>query len=150
MPPWLLILILLEGVILLVNPTGKDFAWYQGLRRPPWVPFTSSIPLIWLLIHIGLYFSCLVSWQALNNWNLVLAYVLLMVWVQGYTWMMCRRRHLATGSFLCLLGWAYALLLALALLQVSRIASALLLPYLLWAPMEALIIWDMRRFNKGC
>jgi tryptophan-rich sensory protein len=25
-----------------------------------------------------------------------------------------------------------------------------LLPYLLWAPMEALIIWDMRRFNQGC
>jgi tryptophan-rich sensory protein len=149
-PPWLLILILLEGVILLVNPTGQDFAWYQGLRRPPWVPFTSSVPLIWLLIHIGLYFSCLVSWQALSNLNLLLAYILLLVLVQGYTWLMCRRRRLATGALLCLLGWAYALLLALALLPVSRLASALLLPYLLWAPMQALIIWDMRRFNKGC
>lgn len=149
MPPWLLILILLEAVILLINPSSKDFAWYQGLRRPPWVPFTSSIPLIWLLIHIGFYFSCLVSWQARNNWNLVLAFILLLVLVQGYTWLMCRRRRLATGALVCLLAWAYALLLALALLSVSRLASALLLPFLLWAPMEALIIWDMRRFNKG-
>lgn len=150
MPPWLLILILMEGVILLINPTRKDFAWYQGLRRPPWMPFASSIPLIWLLIHIGFYFSSLVSWQARNNWNLVLAYIVLLVLVEGYTWLMCRSRRLATGTLLCLLGWAYGLILAAALLPISLLAASLLIPYLLWAPVEALITWDMRRLNKGC
>lgn len=150
MPPWLLILILMEGVILLINPTRKDFAWYQGLRRPPWMPFASSIPLIWLLIHIGFYLSSLVSWQARNNWNLVFAYLVLLALVEGYTLLMCRSRRLATGTLLCLLGWAYGLILAAALLPISMLASALLIPYLLWAPMEAMITWDMRRLNKGC
>lgn len=140
----------MEGVILLINPTRKDFAWYQGLRRPSWLPFASSIPLIWLLIHIGFYLSSLVSWQARSNWNLVLAYIVLLILVEGYTWLMCRSRRLATGSLLCLLGWAYGLILAAALLPISPLASALLLPYLLWAPVEALITWDMRRLNKGC
>lgn len=149
MPPWLLILILMEGVILLINPTRKDFAWYQGLRRPRWVPFAGSIPLIWLLIHVAFYLSSLVSWQARNNWNLVLAYIVLLVLVEGYTWLMCRSRRLATGTLLCLLGWAYALILAASLLSVSTLASALLLPYLLWAPIEALITWDMRRLNSA-
>ncbi|MEB3168343.1 MAG: tryptophan-rich sensory protein [Synechococcaceae cyanobacterium] len=148
MPPWLLILILMEGVILLINPTRKDFAWYRGLRRPQWVPFASSIPVIWLLIHFGFYLSSLVSWQVSNNWNLVMAYILLLVLVESYTWIMCRTRRLGTGSLLCLLGWAYGLVLAAALLSLSLLASALLIPYLLWAPVEALITWDMRRLNR--
>lgn len=149
MPPWLLILVLMEGVILLINPTRKDFAWYQGLRRPGWVTFSTSIPLIWLLIHVGFYVSSLVSWQARSNWGLVLAYILLLVLVEGYTWMMCRTRRLGTGTLLCLVGWAYGLILAVALLSVSPLAAALLLPYLLWAPLEALITWEMRRLNRG-
>jgi len=140
----------MEGVILLINPTREDFAWYQGLRRPAWLRFTSSIPVIWLLIHIGVYFSSLVSWQARNNWNLVLAYIVLLLLVEGYTWLMCRSRRLATGTLLCLLGWAYGLILAAALLPITPLASALLIPYLVWAPVEALITWDMRRLNKGC
>ena len=147
MPPWLLILILMEGVILLINPTRKDFARYRGLRRPYWVPFAASIPIIWLLIHIGFYLSSLVSWQVSGSWNLVFAYVLLLVLVESYTWVMCRTRRLGTGSLLCLLGWAYAMVLAAALLPLSALASALLLPYLLWAPLEALITWEMRRLN---
>ena len=150
MPPWLLILILMEGVILVINPTRKDFAWYRGLRRPNWVPFSASIPLIWLLIHVGFYLSSLVSWQVRNSWNLVLAYLLLLVLVESYTWMMCRSRRLATGTMLCLAGWAYGMILAASLLTVSTLASALLVPYLLWAPVEALITWDMRRLNRGC
>lgn len=150
MPPWLLILVLMEGVILLIKPTGKDFAWYQGLRRPPWLSLASSIPLLWLFIQIAIYFSCLVSWQARENWNLVLAYLVLLVLLEGRTWLMCRSRRLATGMWLGLLGWAYALILAAVLLPLSSLASALLLPYLLWAPVEALITREMRRLNKGC
>lgn len=149
MPPWLLILILMEAVILLINPTRRDFAWYQGLRRPTWVRFSTSIPLIWLLIIACFYVSALASWQASRNWNLVLAYILLLVLVEGYTWMMCRTRRLSTGTLLCLVGWLYGLLLAAVLLSVSPLGSLLLLPYLLWAPVEALITWDMRRINRG-
>jgi tryptophan-rich sensory protein len=144
-----LILILMEGVILLINPTRKDFAWYQGLRRPTWVRFSSSIPLIWLLIHIGFYFSSLLSWQVRNNWSLVLAYMPLLVLVEGYTWLMCRTRRLGAGMWLCLAGWAYGLILAVALLSVSQLSSILLVPYLVWAPFEALITWEMRRLNGG-
>jgi len=149
-PHWLLILILMEGVILLINPSRSDFAWYQGLRRPQWVPFAASIPLIWLLIHVSFYVSSLLSWQARNNWTLIMAYILLLILVEGTTWLMCRRRRLATGTLMCLLGWLYGILLSAILLPVAPLASALLVPYLLWAPVEALITWDMRRLNRGC
>lgn len=150
MPPWLLILILMMAVILLINPSRQDFAWYKRLRRPTWVPFANGIPLILPIIHIGIYLSSLVSWQMRSNWNLVAAYIVLLVLMEGYTWMMCRSRRLATGTLLCLIGWVYGIVLAAVLLLVSPLASGLLIPYLLWAPLEALITWDMRRLNTGC
>ncbi len=140
----------MEGVILLIKPSRQDFAWYQGLRRPPWLSFASSIPLLWLLIQIAVYLSCLVSWQARSNWNLVIAYLVLLGLVEGRTWLLCRSRRLAAGMWLGLLGWAYGLILAVALLPISVLASLLLLPYLLWAPVEALVTREMRRLNQGC
>ncbi|MEI7952023.1 MAG: tryptophan-rich sensory protein [Synechococcaceae cyanobacterium ELA182] len=150
MPPWFLILILMEGVILLINPTRKDFAWYQGLRRPPWLTFSALIPMIWLLIHACFYLSALISWSIRNNWNLVLAYVLLLILVESYTWLMCRSRRLSTGTMICLISWVYGLILTVLLLSLSFSSALLMLPFLFWAPVEAMITWQMRRINPGC
>jgi len=149
-PPWLLILILMEGVILLINPTRRDFAWYQGLRRPDWVTFSATIPLIWLVIHAGFYLSALVSWHGRQSWVVILAYLLLLVLVESYTWMMCRTRRLSTGTILCLVGWVYGLVITRLFVADSPLAGLLLVPYLVWAPIEALITWEMRRINPGC
>ncbi len=150
MPPWLLILVLMEGVIVLINPTRKDFAWYQGLRRPEWVTFSAFIPLIWLLIHACFYLSALISWGIRSSWNLVLAYVLLLILVESYTWLMCRSRRLSAGTLLCLIGWSYGLILTLLVLSISSSAALLMLPFLMWSPVEALITWQMRQLNPGC
>ena len=150
MPPWLLILALMAGVILLINPSPKDFAWYQGLRRPGWVPFKALIPTLWLLIHACFYFSALISWSLRYSWNLVLAYVFLLVLVESYTWLLCRSRRLAVGMLFCLLGWGYGLIFTLLLRSISDSSALLMLPYLVWMPVEALIISQMRRLNPGC
>ncbi len=150
MPPWLLILVLMEGVIVLINPTRKDFAWYQGLRRPEWVTFSAFIPLIWLLIHACFYLSALISWGIRSSWNLVLAYVLLLILVESYTWLMCRSRRLSAGTLLCLIGWSYGLILTLLVLSISSSAALLMLPFLMWSLVEALITWQMRQLNPGC
>ena len=150
MPPWLLILILMEGVILLINPTRKDFAWYQRLRRPPWLTFSALIPMIWLLIYACFYLSALISWSIRNNWNLVVAYVLLLILVEGYTWLMCRTRRLSTGTMICVISWVYGLILTVLLLSLSFSSALLMLPFLFWAPVEAMITWQMRQINPGC
>ena len=150
MPPWLLILVLMEGVIVLINPTRKDFAWYQGLRRPEWVTFSAFIPLIWLLIHACFYLSALISWGIRSSWTLVFAYVLLLILVESYTWLMCRSRRLSAGTLLCLIGWSYGLILTLLLLTIAPSSALLMLPFLMWSPLEALITWQMRQLNPGC
>lgn len=61
---------------------------------------------------------------------------------------MCRRR-LAIGTLLGLTRWVYGLILAATVLSFSQLASALLLLYLVWTPVEALRTGDLRRRNKG-
>ena len=150
LPAWLLILILMEGVIVLINPSPKDYLWYRGLRRPPWLRFFIWIPLIWLVISAGLYFSALMSWESSRSWLLLLSYLLLLAVLESHTWLLCQYRNLRLGAAALLIGWIYALVLAISLMphDNSGMASQLLLPLLIWAPIEAYALERMRRINR--
>lgn len=150
LPAWLLILILMELVIVLINPAPKDYLWFRGLRRPPWLRFFIWIPLIWLVISAGLYFSALISWEGSNSWLLLISYLLLLAVLESHTWLLCRYRNLRLGAAALLAGWIYGLVLALALVpqDSSGMAWQLLLPLLIWAPIEAYALERMQRLNR--
>lgn len=148
MPPWFIILVLMEMAIVLINPTRKDFVWYQSLRRPKWLRFHVWVPMIWLGIYITFYCSALVAWHERRSWPLVGIYILLLILLEGYSWIVCRTRRLGTGTVLALFCWLFALILALMLMPQSSAASLLLLPLLIWTPFEAVSLWQMRRLNK--
>lgn len=150
LPAWLLILILMEVVIVAINPSPKDYWWYRGLRRPAWLRFFLWIPLIWLVISACIYFSALIAWETSNNsWLLMLIYLALLAVLEGHTWLLCRYRNLRLGAAVLLIGWFYTLILAISLLlnESTRLPSLLLLPLLIWAPIEAYALEDMRRVN---
>lgn len=148
MPPWLIILILMEMAIVLINPTRKDFVWYQSLRRPKWLSFHVWVPLIWLGIYLTFYVSALFAWYELGNWILIGTYILLLVLLESYSCIVCRTRRLGTGTMLSLASWLFTLILALILLPKSFAASILLMPLLIWTPFEAISLWQMRRLNR--
>ncbi|MEB3332790.1 MAG: tryptophan-rich sensory protein [Synechococcaceae cyanobacterium] len=148
MPPWFIILVLMEMAIVLINPTRKDFVWYQSLRRPSWMTFHVWVPLIWLGIYITFYGSSLFTWYERRSWPLVGTYILLLVLLEGYSWIVCRTRRLGTGTILALICWLFTLILALILMSQSPAAALLLLPLLIWLPFEATSLWQMRRLNR--
>jgi len=150
LPAWLLILLLMEGVIVMINPSPKDYLWYRGLRRPHWLRFFIWIPLVWLVITAGLYFSALISWQTKNSWWLLLSYLLLLAILESHTWLLCQYRNLRLGAAALVIGWVYGLVLAINLMvyDSTLMASQLLLPLLIWAPIEASALEQMRRINR--
>jgi benzodiazapine receptor len=150
LPAWLLILILMELVIVVINPAPKDYLWFRGLRRPQWLRFFIWIPLIWLVISAGLYFSALISWELSNSWLLLLSYLLLLAVLESHTWLLCRYRNLHLGAAALLVGWIYALVLAFSLVpqDSSGMAWQLLLPLLIWAPIESYALVLMQRLNR--
>ena len=75
------------------------------------------------------------------------AYLVLLVLVQSYTWVICRTRRLRNGTVVGLAGWLWGMVLAGALLPVSRPAALLLVPYLLWSPVGTFVTFRMERLN---
>ncbi|MEB3322344.1 MAG: tryptophan-rich sensory protein [Synechococcaceae cyanobacterium] len=147
MPAWLSILLVMVVVVLAINPSNEGYNWYQGLRRPTWTPFPQRIPLLWLAIYACLYLSALESWRASRSLPLLGLYGLLLVVLELYPWLMCRTRRLGVGAGSCLVGWALAIALALGVRGFSGRAALLLLPLVLWGPLQAAIDWSMLRLN---
>lgn len=148
MPPWLLILITVAVITLVVNPTERDFVWYRSLRRPEWISRQPWLALAWPLISVGFYGSALAFWQTAASWGWVAAYAVLLVLLRSPRWLSCRLHNLSAGLPLRLLSWTLTLVLALVVGPASPLASVLLLPVLVWTPVEAAIDLRMVGLNR--
>ena len=150
MPAWLTILLVMGLVIAVLTPSRQQFGWFLRLRRPRWLTFERWIPLIWSVVYLCFYASALLRWQAGGaTAPLTMAsYLVLLVLVQSYTLLIFRTRRLAWGTAAGLAGWLWGLGLALALLAVSRPASLLLVPFLLWSPIGTFVTWRMQKLNR--
>ncbi|MFM2205213.1 MAG: hypothetical protein RLZZ560_608 [Cyanobacteriota bacterium] len=148
MPAALLILLVMGAVVAGLNPNRAEFSWFLKLRRPAWLSFERWIPLIWIAIYACFYASALLAWRSGNSLVLQGGYLLLLVLVQSYTWLICRTRRLANGTRVGFAGWAWGVALALIVLDSSRSAALLLLPYLLWSPVGTVVTWQMQRLNR--
>jgi tryptophan-rich sensory protein len=144
----LLILLVMVAVGAGLNPSREQFAWFIRLRRPDWLTFEGLIPLIWIAIYACFYASALLSWNASWSWGLMAGYLGLQVLVQSYTWLICTTRRLSDGTAVGLAGWVWGVALALVVLQHSKPAALLLIPYLLWSPVGTLVTWQMQRLNR--
>jgi tryptophan-rich sensory protein len=99
------------------------------------------------VIYAFLYASAVTSWAARPDVRLMGAYAVLLVLLEAYPWLMCRTRRPGLGAVACLVAWLFALLLAANLLSAQLTSALLLIPVLLWAPVEAWIDWSMVRLN---
>ena len=144
----LLILVVLLAVALGLNRSRQDFDWFLRLRRPAWLEFEAAIPLIWIAIYACFYASALLCWFASRSWPLMGAYLVLLVLVQSYTLVICRRRSLRAGTAIGFAGWVWGLALSLAVSPHGLAIWLLLVPYLLWSPVGTLVTWQMQRLNR--
>jgi translocator protein len=144
----LVILAVIVAVGALLNPSQADFRWFLQLRRPRWLTFERWIPAIWLAIYLCFYASALLVWQASSSLALMAGYLGLVLLVQSYTWLICRSRTLRNGTVIGLAGWAWGVALAVVVVQQSRPAAWLLIPFLLWSPVGSFVTWRMEGLNR--
>ncbi|MCP9835326.1 MULTISPECIES: tryptophan-rich sensory protein [unclassified Cyanobium] len=148
MPPWLLILITILVVTLVINPSERDFSWYRTLKRPGWISMQPWIPAAWFLISVSFYFSALSFWLKSGDWFWMGAYAVLLVLLRIDHLVICRLRNLVAGLPFWLLSWLVALILALIVRPTSPLAAWLLVPVLVWTPVEALVTLQMIGLNR--
>lgn len=138
------------GVALLGGLSTDIGPWYAGLKQPPWKPPDLWFGPAWTLIFALTAMAGLTAWRAAPaRWRgaLLGAYALNAFLNVLWSLLFFRLRRpdwaFAEVAFL----WSSILLLMLLSWRFSRLAAALLLPYLLWVAFAALLNLEVVRLN---
>ncbi len=153
-PAWLAIAIVALITIQIggwITPRGRR--WFLRLRRPSWLTFEWAIPVIWTVIFLCGTVSAWLVWQAApgtaTTWRLMGLYWLVELAIALYTPLTCNLRSLLAGTLVGATGTLLGAILFVLVWPVSRPATLLLVPYLLWSPIGTYVTWDMIRLNPG-
>lgn len=131
---------------------GAQFSpgdWYAGLAKPPWTPPDAVFGPVWSVLYVMIAVSGwrvwqLAGWQApgMHGWFLQLA--LNSVW----SWLFFGLHAPGLAMAGIALLWLAIVAAMLGFRHSSRLAAALLLPYLLWVSYAAALnmaIWLANR-----
>jgi benzodiazapine receptor len=131
--------------------TPSDVKWFARLTRPRWLVFEPLIPFIWTTIFICGAISANIVWQknpgSSVSWIFMASYLLLEIITVSYIPLMLRWHNLRVGEFIGSLGILVGVLLTLSVLPVSKLAAALLIPYLIWSPVGTYTTDELLHLN---
>lgn len=132
----------------LLTPSPAQQHWFIRLRRPRWLVHEKQIPRLELAIDGCLIVSAWLAWRSTTSWTLMVAYLALWLVVQGRIQLICTSRRLAYGSWCSLIAGMGSAALAVVVFPQSLSAALLLLPLLLWSPLDGVISWQMMRLHR--
>jgi tryptophan-rich sensory protein len=125
--------------------------WYMALRKPPWQPPDWAFGPAWTLIFALAGAAGYYAWRAVPNlrrWGLIVGLfaangVLNVLWSALFFHLHHPDWALAEVGAL----WLSILVLIIALAPVSRLAGALMVPYLLWVSFAGVLNFTVVRLN---
>ena len=125
--------------------------WYYSLRQPDWKPPDAVFGVIWTTIFTLCAVSAWRAWEAANTRALRLRVALLfgvnvvcnMVWSALYFKLQRPDWALFEVVFL----WLSIVALIVGLWRLSRLASGLLIPYVLWVSVASVLNLETVRLN---
>lgn len=144
---WLLLVFAAAAVGAVASVNAQDF--YAQLVKPSWAPPAGIFGPVWSVLYALMGISAWLVWRSgPNRRALVLFFAQLAVnalwsWL-FFTW---HQGALATAEVLVLLALIAATMRAFW--QSSRLAAALLLPYLLWVAFASALTWSVWQANPG-
>ncbi len=139
-------------MIAVLGSTLTDIgAWYRALAKPEWTPPDAAFGAVWTVILALWAVSAVAAWRAAPDsrradWLVglfALSGFLNLLW--SLLFFRMQRPDLALVEVLFLAGSIVVLIIACR--PHSRIAALLLLPYLGWVGVAALLNWEIVRLN---
>jgi tryptophan-rich sensory protein len=127
--------------------------WYKGLAKPPWQPPDAAFGAIWTAIFACAAASGVMAWRraastATREW--IIGLFALNGFLNVLWSLMFFRLRRPDWALIEVAGlWLSILLLILFLWRLSRTASALLVPYLIWVSIAAALNFEVVRLNPA-
>ena len=149
LPPLAILLMAVMGGSLTAKGVKN---WYPTIKKPAWTPSGKFIGSVWTLIYLLMIVAGLQYFLEVRDpqmaWLAALLFLLNAVLNVKWSWLFFVRHRLRTAFLDAFLLDASVLALMLAYWPVSRLASLLLLPYLLWVAFACYLNWRIERMNR--
>jgi tryptophan-rich sensory protein len=132
--------------------TGAMFQpgdWYKGLNKPRWTPPGFVFPLVWTTLYIAMSYAAMLiaqsgqGGQALGFWAAQIAFNTL--WSPIFFGL-----HRTRAALVAMAGlWLFVLACVISFGQISLLAGALMVPYLLWVSIAGALNLSVLRRNPA-
>lgn len=129
-------------------PPGE---WYQQLKKPSWNPPNWLFPVVWLVLYIMIAVAGARVWVAAGVDALFEIMIYALQLILNFLWSAIffgmRRMDLAFVEVSLL--WGSIVWLIVLFHAIDALAAYLLIPYLIWVSIAALLNWSVWRLNVG-
>lgn len=123
--------------------------WYAELRKPTWTPPNWAFPLVWSVLFCMIAVSGWLVWEAAGTGaSLALAVFVLHLLVNAawsFLFFGLKRLDWAMAEVLGL--WAMIALTIMLFARFSTLAALLLIPYLVWVTIAAMLNYRLLQLN---
>ncbi|AST97966.1 TspO/MBR family protein [Shouchella clausii] len=127
-----------------------DQEWYHSLSKPEWTPNGSTIGVIWAILFVLISLSAAIVYAAFrfkgakSYWfALLINYVI----NQAFSYFQFTQKNLLAASIDSLFVALTALALMIVAKKYSKVASYLLLPYVLWSVFATILSFTIYSMN---
>lgn len=125
--------------------------WYDGLRKPDWTPPRPVFPIAWTAIFTLTAVAAVTAWRGSRSTKVSDTIIGLFA-ANGFLnilWsLLFFRLHRPDWAFYELVAlWLSILALIVYCGRVSRLAGALLVPYLIWVSIAGALNWQVVQLN---
>lgn len=115
--------------------TSPNSDWYKNLTKPSWTPPGWAFPVVWTILYVLMGVASWLVWKEGGfdkRWRPLALYILQLVLNFLWTPLFFGFRKIGLAFIEIIILWVAILATAIAFWPVSKLASLLLVPYLVW------------------
>lgn len=125
--------------------------WYASLAQPDWAPPRAAFGIIWTTIFALVALSAVSAWRAAPD-NRAGDWIVGLFALNGFlnllwSFLFFRLQRPDWAGYEVVLLWLSILVLIIACGRRSRLSALLLLPYLIWVGIAAVLNWQVVALN---
>ncbi|GAU94641.1 hypothetical protein RvY_06375 [Ramazzottius varieornatus] len=139
----------LGGMIIAFTTMKEVETWYETLNKPWWTPPPVTFPIVWTFVYTSMG---LASWLIFRSEGATRLLALILYCIQlilNFMWSpLFFNGHLITGALVDIsLLWIVVALCIFAFLPLNKLASALMVPYLIWLSIATSLNFWIWKYN---
>ena len=144
------------GIVFCVAWIGGSFTnmsvstWYPTLNKPTWTPSGSTIGFVWTILYAAMAIAAWIVWSnggLMTQLRPLGIYAIQLFLNAGWSFLFFGLRSPGLALVEIVVLWIAILVTLISFWKVSRVAGALMIPYLLWVSFAAFLNFLIWRLN---